>query len=85
MDDGRSERALGGVVGRLDAGDGAEGPEREPDLEEVVGELAGAPVLGAGVFEQRAELGLDRRDLVLEPLAVVVLVLVGARRRRRGG
>jgi hypothetical protein len=28
-------------------------------------------------LEQCSELGLDRRDLALEPVAVVVLVLVG--------
>ena len=37
-----------------------------------------APALWAGVFEQPPQLGLDRGDLGLEPVAVVVLVLVGA-------
>ena len=78
---GAAERAFGGVVGRFDAVDGGEGPERGPDLEQVVGELAVpavAPALRAGVFEQLPQLGLDRGDLGLESLAVVVLVLVGA-------
>ena len=55
VDDRAAERAFGGVVGRLDAVDGGEGPERGPDLEQVVGELpvpAVAPALRAGVFEQ---------------------------------
>ena len=35
-------------------------------------------LLRAGVLEQLPQLGLDRGDLGLEPVAVVVLVLVGA-------
>jgi hypothetical protein len=34
----------------------------------------------AGVVEERSEFGLDRRDLGLQSVAVVVLVLVGAPR-----
>ena len=81
MDDRRAQRAFGGVVGRLDRVGGGKGPERWPDLEEVVGELAvpaGAPALRAGVFEQLSQFGLDRGDLGPELVAVVVLVLVGA-------
>jgi hypothetical protein len=53
--DRRAERAFGGVVGGLDAWDGDEGPERGPDLEQVVREPpvpARALALGAGVLEQ---------------------------------
>ena len=55
MDDGAAERAFGGVVGRLDALEDDEGPERGPDLEQVVREPpmpAGASAFRAGVFEQ---------------------------------
>jgi hypothetical protein len=55
VDDRCAERALGGVVGRLDALDGDERPERGPDLEQIVGEAsvpAGASALGRGVLEQ---------------------------------
>ena len=57
VDDRCAERALGGVVRRLDAVDGDERPERGPDLEQVVREPpvpASAPALRAGVFEQLA-------------------------------
>jgi hypothetical protein len=57
VDDRAAEGAFGGVVGRFHAGVGGEGPERGPDLEQVVGEAAvqaGALALAAGVFEQRA-------------------------------
>jgi hypothetical protein len=40
VDDRRAERAFGWVVGRLDARDGDERPERGPDLDQVVGELS---------------------------------------------
>ena len=76
----RSARSAGLLVGSTPS-IGGEGPERGPDLEQVVGELAVpavAPALRAGVFEQLPQLGLDRGDLGLEPVAVVVLVLVGA-------
>ena len=81
MDDGAAERAFGRVVGRLDPVEDGEGPERGPDLEQVVGELAVpavAPILRRGVLEQLPQLGLDRLNLGLESLAVVVFVLVGA-------
>jgi hypothetical protein len=55
VDDRSTERALGWVVGRFDAIDGGEGPERGPDLEEVVGEAsvpAGALAFRGGVLEQ---------------------------------
>ena len=73
VDDRFSERSLSGVVGGLDLVDRGEGPERGPDLEQVVGELpvpAVAPSLGAGLFEQPSEFGLDRRDLGLETIEV---------------
>ena len=79
---GAAERALGGVVGRLDAVDGGEGPERGPDLEQVVGELAvpaGAPALRAGVLRAAARSSVWIGAIsACEPVAVVVLVLVGA-------
>ena len=81
VDDGAAERALGGIVGGLDAVQDGEGPQGGPDLEQVVGELAvpaGPPALRAGCLEQASEFGLDRGDLGLELVAVVVLVLVGA-------
>src|SRR6266536_1981470 len=40
IDDGGAQAAFGGVVGRLDLGDGREAPERGPELEQVVGEPA---------------------------------------------
>src|SRR3954449_7742276 len=83
VDDRRSERAFGGVVGRLDPLDGHERPERGPDLEQVVGEPAvptSACALGRGRFQQRSKLGLDLRDLSLEAVAIVMLVLAGAPR-----
>jgi hypothetical protein len=55
VDDRTEERALGGVVRRLDSLDGYERPECGPDLEQVVGELAVpaiAGLLGRGVLEQ---------------------------------
>jgi hypothetical protein len=81
VDDRCSKRAFGGVVGRLDPLDRGEGLERGPDLEQVIGEApvpASAAALRAGVLEQRSEFSLDREDLGGEPVAVVVLVLVGA-------
>jgi hypothetical protein len=50
--------AFGGVVGRLDAGVGDEGPQRGPDLEQVVGEaavIAGAFAVAPGVLEQGSQ------------------------------
>ena len=58
VDDGAAERALGGVVGRLDPLDRDEGPERGPDFEQVVGEpsvVAGALALAAGVLQQGSQ------------------------------
>jgi hypothetical protein len=58
VDDRAAERAFGGIVGRFDRGVDGEGPQRGPDLEEVVGEssvMAGAFALAGGVFEQRSE------------------------------
>src|SRR5438105_94946 len=51
------------------AGVWVEGPERRPAVEEVGGELAVVLrpwAFPGGVFEQRAERGLERRDLRLE-------------------
>jgi len=42
VDDWAAERSFGGVVGRLDAIDGDDRPERWPDLEQVIGETVGA-------------------------------------------
>ena len=59
VDHGGAERPFGGVVGRLDAGVGGEGPQRGPDLEQVVGEhavKAGAFAVAPGALEQRVEL-----------------------------
>ena len=81
MDDRGAERTFGSIVGRLDAFDGHEGPERGPEIEEVVGEPAvpaGAFALRRGVLEQLPQFALDRRDLGLESVSVLVLVLVGA-------
>jgi len=80
VDDGAAEAAFGVVVGRLDPVGVGEGPERGPAVEEILGK--GAVVLGARafprcVFEQRAELCLQRRRLGLEAGPVAVL-LVGA-------
>jgi len=61
----------------MDAFVGDERPERGPDLEQVVGETAvvlGLGALASGFLEQRAEFGLDRRDLAFEPGAVLVFV-----------
>jgi hypothetical protein len=83
VDDRGAQRAFGGVVGRFDTGVGGEGPERGPDLEQVVGEasvVAGARALAAGVLEELSWLCLDRLDVGLQLLAVVVVVLVCAPR-----
>ena len=56
MDDWSAECALGGVVRRLDAGCGGEGPERGPDLEQRAGEaptLAVAGVLDGVLVQER--------------------------------
>jgi hypothetical protein len=55
MGDRSPESALGEVVGRLDGRVGGEGPERGPDLEQVVGEQPVptiAAALRAGFIEQ---------------------------------
>jgi hypothetical protein len=81
VDHRAAQRALGGAVGRLDAVQGGEGPQRGPDLEQVVGEsavVAGACALARGVFDQLAQFVLDRVDVGLQPGVVVVVVVVGA-------
>lgn len=86
VDDRSTERAFGGVGGRLDPVGVGEGPERGPDREQVVGELvvpAGAPALGAGVLEQLSEFGLDLGELSLESAAVVTSESEGGRARGR--
>src|SRR5664279_1849693 len=57
VDDRSAERSFGRVVGRGDAGDGDERPERRPELEQVVREAAVQPVACAavgGMLEQLA-------------------------------
>jgi hypothetical protein len=59
VDDGTAERAFGGVVGWFDGGVGGEGPERRPDVQQVLGEpavVAGARGLARGVLDERAQL-----------------------------
>jgi hypothetical protein len=88
VDEGPAERALGGVVGWLDVVGAGERPERRPDLEQLVGEdavVAGVGALACGLFEQGAELVLDRFELVGEAARVVVLLeVVPGRERARG-
>jgi hypothetical protein len=70
VDDGAAEAAFGVVVGRLDSVSVGEGPERGPAVEEVPGELPvvlGSRALARCVFEDRAELDLEWRDLT-QPL-----------------
>jgi hypothetical protein len=75
VDDGAAEAAFGVVVGWLDARGVGEGPERGPTVEEVPGELPvvlGSRALARCVFEDRAELVLEWRDLRLEAGSVGV-------------
>ena len=85
VDDGAAQCALGWVVGRFDAGVGGEGPQRGPDLAQVVGEaavVAGALALAGGFLEQLFEFVLDLIQIGLQACAVVVLMLVGAPRAK---
>src|SRR5450759_4932444 len=67
VDDRAAQAALGGVVGRLDAVELAEGPQRRPQREQVLGEGAGVPVTGALArvgLEQPPQLALEGSDRV---------------------
>ena len=88
VDDRAAEAAFGAVVGRLDAVDLAEGPQRRPDFEQVAGEPAGALVRGglAGVaVEEWFQLGLQRGDPLaqLGAVAVCLEVVPGLKEARR--
>src|SRR5450830_1045349 len=75
VDDRPAQAALGVIVGRLDAGDAGEGPQRRPALEQVVGEGAVAAVarrFARRLLEQRPELLLERADALAEAGAVSV-------------
>src|SRR6266498_2208889 len=76
IDDGGAQAAFGGVVGRLDLGDGREAPERGPELEQVVGEPAREtlPLAFRAPFERAAHLPFDRFDAFLEGGAVAVFL-----------
>jgi|SRR5581483_3525497 len=76
-----------GVVGRLDAFDADERPERWPDLEQLVGEdavVAGALALAPGALEQFAQLALDRLQFARKTAAVAVF-LEGLSQPQRDG
>ena len=78
VDDGAAQRALGVVVGRLDAGDGRERPERGPELEQVARDPARALVarrLGGVATQDRLELAPQPADAELQ-FAAVAGVLV---------
>src|SRR6266496_275946 len=75
VDDGAAQAALGVVVGRVDAVDDGEGPERGPPLEQVLGEepvTLGLGALGCCALEQRPELLLERGDLPDQRVTVAV-------------
>src|SRR5450756_744242 len=75
VDDRPAQAALRVVVGRLDAGDTGEAPQRRPALEQVLGEGAVVPRLRAltrRLLEQRPELLLERADALAEAGAVSV-------------
>jgi len=75
VDDGAAQATFGVVVGRLDAGDAGEGPQRRPALEQVLGEGAVAAVADAPprrLLEQRPELLLERADALEQAVAVSV-------------
>src|SRR5450759_1786344 len=75
VDDRAAQAALGGVVGRLDAGHAGEAPQRRPALEQVLGEGAVAAVTGAlarRLLEQCPKLLLERADALKQAVAVSV-------------
>jgi hypothetical protein len=69
VDDRAAQAALGGVVGRLDAVELVEGPERRPDLEQVIGE-------GAGVLVASTLLRVSLPSLPTSSETVLVRLLV---------
>jgi hypothetical protein len=75
VDDRPAQAPFGMVVGRLDAVDLGEGPQRRPELEQVLGESAVAAVAGTLArrsFEQRPELRLERSDALDQAGAVAI-------------
>src|SRR5713101_4804608 len=68
--------ALGRVVGRLDIRHIGEGPERRPELEQILCERPDVPLPfpGRAPLEQRPHLLLDHRDALLQGGAVAVLL-----------
>ena len=79
VDDRAAQTAFGVVVGRFDAVDDGEGPQRGPALEQVGGEetvVLRLRALARGLFEQRSQLVRERLD-PLEELAAITLVPVG--------
>jgi hypothetical protein len=76
VDDSSSEAALGGVVGRLDIGDGGERLQCGPELEQVLRQAVHVPLPlpCRAPFEQRPHLVLDRFDALLEGGTVAVLL-----------
>jgi hypothetical protein len=66
-----AQRTLGGVVGRVDAGDFAERPERVELSQQSGGEAAGFLVASAGaLLQQRLEVLAQGAKLVLKPREV---------------
>jgi hypothetical protein len=73
VDDRAAQRALGVVVGRLDAVVVGERPQRGPDLQDVAREASALAVAGllAGVlWQDRLEFAPQRADSALEPAAI---------------
>jgi len=79
QDDAVSEGAFGGVVGGVDAGDFAEGPQRVVFLKQPGAEAPGLQMAAAdAAFEQALDVIAQRAQLVFKPREVVAVLQVGA-------
>lgn len=76
LQDGVTDGALGGVIGRvyLQVGDVAEGPQRVVLLKQPGSEVRGPGVLAGGaLLQQRLYLGAERSQVLGQPVVVVAV------------